>query len=1364
MDSNPELAALVAQLVKIETRLHELTGGELDAVLTPSGQSYLLRRAQEMVVRSEGEQRRAAATQTAVLDALEAQVALIDVNGVILSVNERWKQFARSSGLADPNFGVGRSYPGIGSPFAGPDGNDVQAAQAGLRAVLAGEQEKFSLEFACGAPSEARWFRLTATPFRNDGNVGAVITHTDITEKKAADLALLESEQRFRSIVEVSPNAIFSVVDDRVSFINPLGVKLLRAASATEILGRDAATLFAPTKDTPSTGREARWRDLVRNADFAEVPLLALDGTSIDVEASAVEIQADRGPVLIVCRDISERKRAQRESQELLERLRQTFEGLGEGFITADTEWRFTYVNHRAETGLGHSRGELLGRSVWEALPHIAGSAFDAPLRRAMAEKISVTTIGQLPTSNNWYEMRAHPISGGIAVHTRDITAEHELAAQLEAQRLQLINAQSVAKVGSWETDLSTHVDTWSAETFKIFEVDPEKFLPSHAAFMERVHPEDRAAVEDAFRKSFLEAGNFTHQHRVICGNGRVKTLEAKWRVARDAAGKPARVVGTSQDITERRAVEIELLESRALLKAAGRLAAIGAWSYDATTGVMWSDEVCEIHAMPPGTKPSLEAGLNFYVDEYREMVAQAAGDCLERGTPFDLEAEIIAADDVRKWVRVIGEAVRDASGKILRIHGAFQDISERKRDQQVLLETNIALEARVEERTAELKAARDDAEKANHAKSAFLAAMSHEIRTPMNGVIGMLDVLYQTSLAAHQLEMVDVMRDSALNLLKIIQDILDFSKIEAGKLHIDPEPFGLEAVVLKVSALLDHMATNSGVQLIVFVDPDIPAVLIGDEVRLSQILINLTSNAIKFSSGPERDGKVSLRAGLVAKSGGNARLAFTVADNGIGMDEALVARLFQPFEQADLSITRRFGGTGLGLAISRMLVELMDGDLEVRSKPGRGSIFTVTVTFPTPERLASSIPVHAPLTGLRCGVLGQDAALAADVCVYLRSGGAEVRNWPRPEQAAVEWLGNSGVRVVLPRSRSPGTADPGVDLGSLGSPASRVVVLGNGRRRQPRRSESGHVVVDIDSLPRTGLFRAVEIAAGRLDAAGNDAEAAASAQLPAAQKRPVTFRADALILVAEDNETNQKVITEQLALLGLESHLAANGRDALMKFPSAPYSLVLTDLHMPHMDGYALARAIRARENNAQRTPIIALTANASPAEEKKCLEAGMDAYLTKPLRLAQLRSAIEKFLDTGAVPRVANAVSEPAPSPAATTDLPADLDVLRGLVGTDAAVIREVLQSFRNSAARCRKDIVAGTQSRSGTDAADAAHKLKSSARMIGAARLGEICAQIEAAGKAGDSELLDELLPAFVREIDGVFRFLDRPALVI
>jgi signal transduction histidine kinase/CheY-like chemotaxis protein/HPt (histidine-containing phosphotransfer) domain-containing protein len=763
---------------------------------------------------------------------------------------------------------------------------------------------------------------------------------------------------------------------------------------------------------------------------------------------------------------------------------------------------------------------------------------------------------------------------------------------------------------------------------------------------------------------------------------------------------------------------------------------------------------------MPPGTKPSLEAGLNFYVDEYREIVAQAAGDCLERGTPFDIEAEIIAADDRRKWVRVIGEAVRDVSGKILRIHGAFQDVSERKRDQQVLLETNFALEARVEERTAELKAARDDAENANRAKSAFLAAMSHEIRTPMNGVIGMLDVLYQTSLAAHQLEMVDVMRDSALSLLKIIQDILDFSKIEAGKLQIDREPFGLEAVVLKVSALLDHMATNSDVQLTVFVDPAIPAVLIGDEVRLGQILINLTSNAIKFSSGREREGSVSLRASLAAAAAGNARLAFTVSDNGIGMDEALVARLFQPFEQADLSITRRFGGTGLGLAISRMLVDLMDGDLEVHSQPGHGSTFTVTVTFPAPERLASHLPAHAPLAGLRCGVVGQDAALAADVCAYLRSGGADVKNWPRPEQAAVDWLGDAGIAVVLPRSRSTGATDPGVDIRALGSAASRAVVLGSGRRRQPRRTESGRVEVDIDSLPRAGLYRAVEIAAGRVDATATDVDAAASAQLPAAQKRPVSFRADALILVAEDNETNQKVITEQLALLGLESHLAGNGRDALVKFPLAPYSLVLTDLHMPHMDGYALARAIRARETAAQRTPIIALTANASLAEEKKCLEAGMDAYLTKPLRLAQLRSAIEKVLDAGAVPRVAD--SEPAPP--STPELRANLDVLRGLVGNDAAVIREVLQSFRSSAARCKQEIVAGTNSRSGIEAADAAHKLKSSARMIGAARLGEICAQIEAAGKAGDCELLDALLPAFVREIDGVFRFLDRPALAV
>jgi PAS domain S-box-containing protein len=1167
-------------------------------------------------------------------------------------------------------------------------------------------------------------------------------------------MALRESELRFRSIVQTSPDLIFSIVDNRVSFINPTGLRLLRAASAADVVGVDPAILLAPRGDRTDLERASRWKDLSRNSKFAEEELIALDGSLIEVEASAVAFWSDRESIIVVCRDIAERKRASREAEQLLLRLSQTFEGLGEAFCTIDHDWRFSYVNQRAESGLGRPRHELLGQTIWNQIPVLVGTSFEVALRRAMSDRVSAQVSDALAGGDKWYEMRVHPLTDGIAVHARDITAQQKLAAQAEAQRLQLLNAQSLAKIGSWETDLNAFTMTWSEETYNIFGLEPGVFVPTYAAFLNFVLLEDRDAVDRRFRESFAGGGKSSIEHRIVCPNGCVKDVEEIWRIERDATGNALRAMGTCQDVTDRRAAERALKESRALLKVAGRLANIGAWSYDPDNLVEWSDQVCEIHGVPPGTKPTLDEALSYYTEEYRDIVRHAAGACLEHGCPFDLESEIVATGGEKKWVRSIGEALTDFSGRIRRIQGAFQDISARKRDQQALHESNLELETRVAVRTAELVAARDEADNANRAKSAFLAAMSHEIRTPMNGVIGMLDVLYQTSLVGHQLEMVDVIRDSALSLLKIIQDILDLSKIEAGKLEIDCQPIRPEEIVLKVCALLDHMAMNRDVRINVFVDPVIPAVVLGDEVRLRQVLINLTSNAIKFSSGRGFPGLLSLRVTLVAETSEDVELAFAISDNGIGMDKALISRLFQPFEQADASITRRFGGTGLGLAISRMLVTLMKGHIDVQSRLGHGSTFTATAVFPKIARVVEDLPVDKPLAGLCCGVVGENHVLAADIGAYLRSGGAQVRHWADLADATPEWASDPLVWVFLPPTSEMDSGAPSSPAEPLTSSTRQRVYLKTGRRRQPRRNDDGSIELDIDSLPRRTLIYSVEIAAGRaeLKRSGTDSSPVPLAGWSGAPQAPI--RSDALILVAEDNETNQKVLRQQLALLGYESHVAGNGHEALLKFPSSSYSLILTDLQMPVVDGYALARAVRAQETPPRRTPIIALTANASEDEQEKCVTAGMDGYLTKPLRIAQLKAVLDKWLAIAPI----DTSTPTAHPPTNPSEPPADLAVLRDLVGDDAKVIRDVILSFKESAARSRKAIMEAIEAGSHVDVANASHMLKSAARMIGAHRMGHLCADFEMAGKAGDLASINKFLPAFLREFDLLFLFLE------
>jgi len=663
-------------------------------------------------------------------------------------------------------------------------------------------------------------------------------------------------------------------------------------------------------------------------------------------------------------------------------------------------------------------------------------------------------------------------------------------------------------------------------------------------------------------------------------------------------------------------------------------------------------------------------------------------------------------------------------------------------------------------------EAARHEAEEATKAKSSFLAMMSHEIRTPMNGVMSMAELLDQTELTEDQRSMSGTIRSSASALLTIINDILDFSKIEAGKLDIEKVPFSLVELVEGAGELLIPRAEDKAIELIVDLDPSIPDSLIGDPTRLRQVMLNLAGNAVKFTD----KGRVEIVVRNLGEGANGARnLRFEISDTGIGLTPEQQSRLFQPFQQADTSTSRKFGGTGLGLSISRNLVDLMGGKIGVESEFGKGSTFWFQVPLP-----AAAPDLDRPAI---------DIADARIVCVDVDERRREITD--RLLAAA----GISGAEYVESET---------FDLASLVAKAPEgilhVVAVKNGEtalaiarqlRDMPAAKGWKPILVTSRSLAstlaeadRAGFFatltvplcrrrfwRVIAAAMGR--ASLEERSGSMDADLGwAPPPMDVAEKAGVAILVAEDNPTNQVVIARLLNQRGYAHEIADNGKAALTQLDGRNFGLLLSDFHMPEMDGFELTAEVRKREaeSGRPRMPIVALTADALPGTEERCLEAGMDGYLTKPIDSKLLTAALQKFLPGAAdlrrrpVPKATAA----APKKEAPKIDPSIFEMGRiaDMFGGWNDDARAFFGSFVEGAPGMLGKIDAAIAQADAPLAREAAHALKGAARSIGAVRLGQLASDLQDVLDAGDLDtagflqtMLNPTLEELVKETGAI-----------
>jgi two-component system, sensor histidine kinase and response regulator len=549
-----------------------------------------------------------------------------------------------------------------------------------------------------------------------------------------------------------------------------------------------------------------------------------------------------------------------------------------------------------------------------------------------------------------------------------------------------------------------------------------------------------------------------------------------------------------------------------------------------------------------------------------------------------------------------------------------------------------------LEAQALELAAARDLAVDASRSKSDFLATMSHEIRTPMNGVIGMLELVLETELATAQRDRLSIAHRSADALLAIINSILDFSKIESGKLELEQITFDLHSTLEDVADLMAPRAAEKGLEFVCVQDASVPRAVRGDPGRVRQVLLNLASNATKFTS----TGEIVLRVAAAPSPESDATLRFTVSDTGIGMSPSALEKLFTPFTQADASTTRRFGGTGLGLSISRRLVELMRGEMGVTSVEGEGSTFWFTVPLALDPVATPAIAMRGSRTAIIAGkqLLIVDAHAATRESLASLLSMRDVRVTGVADHAAALEACLAGVMrgdaidavlVRLDADLAATIAFADFVRQRFGEQSPAVIAL-DSASEHPRASEivaRGFTAYLQKPVRQSGLdacLRAL-FAPNALDTEHTVSLDHSRSRSPGAGDAPppgVASGHGTRILVAEDNEVNQLVTGGMLESLGYVAEIAPNGREALRLFESGGYALVLMDCFMPEMDGFAATRAIRLMEAARARTPIIAMTANAVEDAREQCLNAGMDDFLTKPVRRAQLEATLEKWIAT--------------------------------------------------------------------------------------------------------------------------------------
>ncbi len=928
------------------------------------------------------------------------------------------------------------------------------------------------------------------------------------------------------------------------------------------------------------------------------------------------------------------------------------------------------------------------------------------------------------------------------------IVRERMLAAaqQVKASEKRLSGAQKIAHVGSWTylPDATGGEMTWSEEMFRIFGISAKNGAPAYPDLHRYFHPRDWArfnTLNQAAAGSQSGGSGYDLDMRLIRPDGDMRYVKVRTELRRSSSGR-VQILGMLQDVTESKKAEEEMAEWKNRYDLVIASARQLVYENDLDSGSMiWGSSLSEVLGYSPA---EMQGGVErwtglIHPEDRNDAIwtwARAKATLTGVRTPaggagYDTQYRILHKNGSYRWMQDRGDFVTFGAGKSTHMMGVLQDITERKQAEEALAFAH-----------TELETANRELQKASQVKSQFLANMSHEIRTPLNAIIGMTGLLLDTPMNAEQLDFAGTIRSSGEVLLDLINDILDFSKIEAQKLDLENQAFELRRCVEEALDLIAPRAAEKKLELAFSLEEGLPRFVFGDVTRLRQILVNLLSNAVKFTD----QGEVVVSVGGQRLENDRYQLHFAVHDTGVGIPPDRIGRLFQSFSQVDASTTRRFGGTGLGLAICKRLCELMGGTVWVESggEPGQGSTFHFTILAQAaPDQKMVDGGAGSPVVDLveknllivddnatNCQILLRQAQSWGMHASAVASGPealALIHQGASFDAAVLDYQmpGMDGVALASAiRKEESGQALPLVLLTSLGF---RDVLKQNldfaaFLTKPVKPSQLYNVLVGV--ITRTGVpERKVTGALVQFD-------------------REMACLHPLRILVAEDNAVNQKVALSLLARLGYRADVAANGQEAIDALLRQPYDVILMDGQMPEMDGIEATRLIRGELSAGQQPRIIAMTADALQGDRERYLAAGMDDYISKPVRLEDLVRVLTQDQHRGAVPQPGGAAP---PNPAASAGAGSLVRINRAvlaefqeLMGDDG---RQMVEGLVTLYLKDVPLLIENMRQAAGCGNLDdlrrAAHTLKGNSSQVGAVHLSSLCFDLEQAAKTSSLE---------------------------